>query len=403
MLGLITPLSTKFFSVLFGILSLLGLQFESKQVNPQNVSISQHKEAATQEVEFAKLSLSSPEANTTINKTPSVPEEVQSSEKEEPPRHTPPTVQEPAKEPEDSTINPDNEPSTQAVVPFTPSILDSKVRAALVNILCTSDGSLLRPISGTGILIDESGIILTNAHIGQYFLLKDYPEKDFLRCIARTGSPAVPAYTLELIYIPEQWVKDNSPQLLAQTPLGTGENDFALLKITGSARKNEIAPDIFPHLEPNTDRSSLSIGKNIEIGAYPADFLGGQSIQQNLYITTTIAAIADYFTFATSTIDLLSLGGNILAQRGASGGAVTDLDGKLVGLIVTTTEGKTTDERDLHAITIGHIDDKLRIYTGKSLEGVLSGNLGELEVWFRNTLRPGLVELLSAEIKKRSI
>src|SRR3989344_252919 len=54
--------------------------------------------------------------------------------------------------------------------------LNEQVRAAVVNILCiTGSGGPLNSISGSGVIIDPRGIILTNAHVAQYFLLKNYP------------------------------------------------------------------------------------------------------------------------------------------------------------------------------------------------------------------------------------
>src|SRR3990167_446782 len=64
-----------------------------------------------------------------------------------------------------------------ALSPSESSSLDasaSLLRSALVNIICYApSGSRLRSISGSGIIVDQKGIILTNAHIAQHFLLAD--------------------------------------------------------------------------------------------------------------------------------------------------------------------------------------------------------------------------------------
>src|SRR3989338_2839263 len=71
------------------------------------------------------------------------------------------------------------------------STINQKTREALVNIFCvTKSGGIFKPASGSGIIIDKRGIILTNAHVAQYFLLKDYLEQNFIECIVRVGSPA---------------------------------------------------------------------------------------------------------------------------------------------------------------------------------------------------------------------
>ena len=71
--------------------------------------------------------------------------------------------------------------------------VNSAARAALVNILCTSRGSV-RPISGSGVIIDSRGVILTNAHVAQYVLLAENPAIN-LSCVIRTGSPAAASKT----------------------------------------------------------------------------------------------------------------------------------------------------------------------------------------------------------------
>ena len=52
-----------------------------------------------------------------------------------------------------------------------PEILNEKSRSALVNILCEATAPL-RSTSGSGVIIDSRGVILTNAHIAQLFLFE---------------------------------------------------------------------------------------------------------------------------------------------------------------------------------------------------------------------------------------
>lgn len=46
--------------------------------------------------------------------------------------------------------------------------------------------------------------------------------------------------------------------------------------------------------------------------------------------------------------------------------------GRMVGIIVTTSEGETTAERDLRAITLAHVDRSLRAHEGVGLADFLS-------------------------------
>src|ERR1700733_7735385 len=73
--------------------------------------------------------------------------------------------------------------SAPAVQPIVPSLssteLNTQTRAALVNIECTTiAGGTFEPISGSGVVIDSDGVILTNAHVAQFFLLRDYGQSN---------------------------------------------------------------------------------------------------------------------------------------------------------------------------------------------------------------------------------
>ncbi|MBI4214752.1 hypothetical protein HY546_02045, partial [archaeon] len=88
--------------------------------------------------------------------------------------------------------------------------LNETIRKTIVNVYCTTKTSgAFNPASGSGVLIDPRGIILTNAHVAQYYLLKDYRRKDFITCFIRTGSPARITYRAEPLYISQRWIAAN--------------------------------------------------------------------------------------------------------------------------------------------------------------------------------------------------
>ncbi len=244
------------------------------------------------------------------------------------------------------------------------------LRGAIVNILCyTSAGSALKPISGSGVIIDSRGIILTAAHVAQYFLLHDYPASNSVSCVIRTGSPAHDAYYASLAYISTPWVSNNLDTLTAQLAYGTGENDFALLAITGSATGAPL-PNFFPALP--LSHTEPQIGDPIVIGSYGAQFLESSAIESSLFSTLVYGSIKDRFTFNTDTVDVVSLGGTAAAQEGSSGGGVANSSTEITGLITTSTIQGDTSTRDLRGITPRHIRASYMQDTGRDLDSYLA-------------------------------
>jgi len=278
--------------------------------------------------------------------------------------------------------------------------LNGTVRESVVNVLCTTSGSgPLNPISASGVIIDSRGVILTNAHVAQYLLLKDYPRPGFIECIARTGSPAKPAYMLDLLFISPSWITENAHKIDDETPTGNGEHDYALLVVTGFVAAPGIAvPDEFPHLSvalraPNVDMPVL-------LAAYPAGFLGGITIQKDLYAVSANARVARLYTFDTNSADLFSIGGSIVAQQGASGGAVTREDGVLTGLITTSSDAETTGERDLRALSTEYIIRDFESESGWTLADYLGADLNQQRQLFWFTTAPALAQQLVDVLKR---
>jgi len=273
-----------------------------------------------------------------------------------------------------------------------------ETRAALVNILCTSRIGI-NGISGSGIIVDSRGVILTNAHVGQYFLLRDYITPGNITCTVRIGSPAQERYTATLLYLPPAWVAENASQLAAVQATGTGENDYALLLITGRTDPLAALPGSFDRLE--MDRGYADIGDQMLLAAYPAGFLGGEAVQKNLYISSAIAYVTQLFSFGgNKKVDLFSIGGTVVSQGGSSGGAVVRLsDGKLAGIITTSTTAASTENRDLRAVSLSHIDDSLAAHGKGGIVVLLSGDLSAKAADFSANLAPSLTAQLQAAIK----
>ena len=263
---------------------------------------------------------------------------------------------------------------------------------ALVNILCTPRSGTLRPISGSGVLIDPHGVILTSAHVAQYVLLSQSPQIN-LSCVVRAGSPARDAWSAEVLFMPPVWVEEHAADLTADAPTGTGEHDYALLRIVSALDGNPL-PTGTPALKADTREGVAFLKDAILVAGYPAEFIGGDAAQNQLYPATSLSTVKDLLTFRTNSVDLISVGGVVAAQSGSSGGAVVNAWGRLVGLITTTSEGATTADRDLRALTISYIDRDIRAQSGSDLSSILNGDLAAEAAAFRNVAAPRLTQML---------
>lgn len=285
--------------------------------------------------------------------------------------------------------------------PFAPSSTDAVnvwTRAALVNIFCVPYSGSFKSISGSGVIIDPRGVILTNAHVAQYLLLAQSPKVN-LTCTIRSGAPAHPEWKAEVLYIPPTWVNAHAADLRVEHPTGTGEHDYALLRITGTINGSPLPT--FPAMSVDVRDGVTFLDDQVLLAGYPAEFIGGITSQMNLYPVSSVTTIKDVFTMATSTIDVVSLGGVIQAQGGSSGGAVSNLWNYLVGIITTTSEGKTTGQRDLHALTLSYIDRDMRAQFGSGLKEMLAGDIEAKAVQFAQDVAPGLIDTLVAQLPVR--
>ena len=282
---------------------------------------------------------------------------------------------------------------------LTPETLNVRARAALVNILCMPrSGGSLSPISGSGVIIDSRGIILTNAHVAQYVLLSEIPEVD-LACTIRTGAPATAQWNARVLYISPAWVNKHAHQVNEGHPLGSGEDDFALLTITNSITSTPL-PKTFSYLPVDTRPHIAFLDDPVLVATYPAEFVGGLVAQQNLYPASSFSTVQQFYTFSTGSVDLFSVGGVIEAQGGSSGGAVANLWGYLVGIISTTSEGTTTAARELRALSTDYINRALIIESGKGIDSALQNNTEDELRQFEQTLLPSLSKTYLTLLKR---
>lgn len=253
---------------------------------------------------------------------------------------------------------------------------------SLVNIVCISGVPSIPSISGTGVMIDSRGIILTAAHVAQLLLLQDYLGTDKVQCIIRSGSPARRAYLAEPIYVSPTWIAQNPDTLTTSSPTGTGENDFALLGITGTATSTPLPSSFTATPLASGDPQPQ---ESVAIGSYGAQYLTTSELNYSLYPILVFGSIQDRYTYGTDTVDLVSVVGSAASQEGSSGGGLVNAAGQLIGEITTSSIAGTLTTRSLNAITIGHIRRSYMADTGQDLDTALrQQNISSLIAGFAN-------------------
>ena len=230
-------------------------------------------------------------------------------------------------------------------------------------------------------MIDSSGVIITNAHVAEYFLLEESGANT--NCYIRTGSPAVSSYKAKLVYLPTAWVNANRNNLSLSTLTGTGENDYALLVITERVRT--AAPNT-PLTFLNTASSYPTQNQSIFVAGYPAGFSDVRLLDSALYELTKPTTITNVSSFTGNTVDVINSGPTSVAEHGSSGGGVIDSGGNLIGLIAATTIDNQTGQKNIQAITLPYIKQSIKNYSGKSFDSFISNARDEADNFEKTTL-----------------
>lgn len=271
-------------------------------------------------------------------------------------------------------------------------------RHAVVNIACTfTTDEYIKSTTGTGFIVDRSGVILTNAHVAQYLLLSSTEALGEAECQVKTGEDGTPPYRAELLYLSPAWIEANAALITEDVPMGTGERDYALLHITATLN-NEPLPAAFPALSFDTALLPQGTQGNdvIAIG-FPAPSNVRPGTQ--LFVTTATTSISELYTFGSNYADVFSIRGSAVGAGGSSGGPIIDDTGNVIGMITTRGNDEIDGPGSLRAITLSHIHRTIEEETGFSLERNVRGDIALRADVFKRTVAPFLLSLLTSELE----
>ena len=240
---------------------------------------------------------------------------------------------------------------------------------SVVNIRCEKKvGNSLKVITGSGVLINETGLILTAAHVAAPVYARE--NGGTYKCFSRVKDPATGNYPIKLVFIDKNWINKYYYEF-DKTHTETGEFDIALLQIDNSKeiKDTDIA------LLNGQSHSSLSIsvpkiGDSILIESYPADDYGKYGVFMVLPRKTEVGSIGQLFNFnndGSSTFDLIETEPSSLGQSGASGGGIFNDQGQLIGIISNSVTSNILLKNKIRALSIKYIDKEIKNLTGKSL------------------------------------
>jgi hypothetical protein len=288
--------------------------------------------------------------------------------------------------------------SNEIITPNISSLLsgpiNTQARSSLVNVICrVHTGRKIRTTTGSGIIIDQKGIVLTNAHVVYTYLLDKAYDAQSVSCTIRTGNPAKDKFKAVPLYISEMWIEKNAMKLSSENIYGTGEHDFAFLYINETIDGTPL-PSSFSSLPINSQPLAINTGDEVLTIGYPAEFLRREDIERDLFLTSDNGFVDEFFTFTRTTPDMMTISGSILAQRGASGGAIVSKEGHLAGIVVTSTDSNVLTDRKLGAISLYYINRNLTEQTGRSIVELLLLNPQEASKRFEERTAPRLRNIL---------
>lgn len=265
--------------------------------------------------------------------------------------------------------------------------VEDKIKSSVGNLFCTTiKGNKIEKRTGSVVAISNTGVMITNAHVAEHLLLSNTSQNISQTCFVRTGSPALKAYSAKVLFMPDEWVYANKDNLKYQSLSGTGEHDYALIVLT--EKVNQTSPSL-SFLNPKGQ--TLSPDKKIFASGYPV--FGASILDNALYNRTESLYITKTWGLGKTNTDLADTSATVIATVGSSGGAITDTEGNLIGIIVASSVDQSLNKPSIRLISLDYIEKDIKEKTGKTLSSFFN-NPEELANRFIETEGTRLAQIL---------